>query len=56
MFEEKGVYAYTLIVNFNKNFKKIDKKIWSSRGSIPGPYTCKAYALPLSYYPLLIII
>ena len=26
-------------------------KIWSCRGSNPGPHTCKACALPLSYNP-----
>ncbi len=27
------------------------KKLWRCRGSNPGPFTCKANALPLSYIP-----
>src|SRR4029434_4635736 len=27
------------------------KRFWRCRGTIPGPHTCKACALPLSYIP-----
>ena len=30
----------------------MEKKIWRCRGSNPGPHTCKACALPLSYIPI----
>ena len=33
-------------------FKKKNIKIWRRRGSNPGPHTCKACALPLSYVPV----
>ena len=36
---------------FNNMFYK-NKTIWRSRGSNPGPFTCKANALPLRYIPL----
>ena len=29
------------------------KRFWRCRGTIPGPHTCKACALPLSYIPKL---
>jgi hypothetical protein len=29
-----------------------NKKTWRCRGSNPGPFTCKANALPLSYIPI----
>src|SRR4029434_7820016 len=31
----------------------IFKRFWRCRGTIPGPHTCKACALPLSYIPKL---
>ena len=30
--------------------------MWRCGGSNPGPFTCKANALPLSYIPLVIVI
>ena len=29
----------------------LGKKVWRCGGSNPGPFTCKANALPLSYIP-----
>ena len=34
-----------------QNFRK-SKKYWRCRGSNPGPFTCKANALPLSHIPI----
>ena len=37
-------------VQLAKSHKKVS---WTCRGSNPGPFTCKANALPLRYKPLL---
>ncbi len=34
--------------------RRKNKKSWRCRGSNPGPFTCKANALPLSYIPIFI--
>ena len=40
-------------INKNKSYQK-RKNNWRCRGSNPGPFTCKANALPLSYIPMLL--
>ena len=59
IFFEKMNYHARFIDNITVNLLKKCKrilvkfvKIWSCGGSNPGPFTCKANALPLSYNPL----
>ena len=45
-------YQYEIINNKIQISIKSTHKIWRCQGSNPGPFTCKANALPLSYIPI----
>ena len=47
-----GLVAWVVryVVKKKVNYKK-DVPMWRCRGSNPGPFTCKANALPLRYIP-----
>ena len=49
--EQKTRMSISITITISKNFYPL----WRCRGLNPGPFTCKANALPLRYIPILIL-
>ena len=57
---KNGSFAFSqghfVFDNFTIKNKTIKKLSWRCRGSNPGPFTCKANALPLSHIPIPVLL